>query len=164
MERNIAAIINISSREFRRQRHRQQNLLCHGPRHRSHRRDKCCRSVRCDGRRHSSRNHARRKLALSRRSLPQKFQLSAKFIKNSNESRRRCTIRRFDFAFVAKSLCNNVDRAVLQVQSPPVGKHPDLRSPLQPLLISRAVPGPWAMDYPDATPVCAAHPHRDGSR
>ncbi len=125
MKRDVAAIVDIGAGELSPGRHGLEDLFGHGAGDRGHRSEEAPRAERRDRRRHPARDRAPRRLG-AERVRPQQRQLRAELIEDRREAAPRRGIGVFDGARLAKGFDDEVDRSVVQMQTP-VGKTPLLR-------------------------------------
>ena len=129
MQRDVAAIVDVGARKLRVRRHRGEDFLGHRARDRRHRRDEAI-----GGERRHRVVHAARHLALQQAprrvgGLAQQRQLGAEFVEQSGETPRRRGVGGADVCIAPARLDDQVDRTILQVKTPAVGKKLDLRRP-----------------------------------
>ena len=129
MQRDVAAIIDISTIERRRAQHGAENLFGDGAGHRRHRRDEMIGGKRRDRRMHAARDHAFQRATRRSGRLAQFDQFLAEFVEQAGETPRRCFIGGAHIRLAAFRFDDQVDRTVLQMQPLAVGKKRDLRQP-----------------------------------
>src|SRR5258708_5543694 len=127
MQRDVAAIVDVSARELRFTQHRAENFFgdraCNG----RHRRNKTIFGEWSHRFKHAARDGALQQALSWISSLAQQWQLSAEFIKQAGETPHCCLIRRVHLSLAAASLHDQVDRTILQMKPPAVRQKPDLR-------------------------------------
>ena len=126
VKRDVAAVVDIGAGEPPPARHGLEDLFGHGARDRRHRGEEAPRAERRDRRRHPSRDGTLRRRAAAARVRPQQGQLRAELVEDRHEAPLRRGVSRFDSARPAKGFDDEVDRSVVQMQTP-VGKTPLLR-------------------------------------
>ncbi len=129
MQRDVAAIVDIGAIERRLIQHRTEDFLGHCARHRRHRRDEAVGREWRDGRMHAARDDAFQHTACRHGRLAQFDQFRTEFVEQAGEAPRRGIIGRANFRRSSLRAHDQVDRTVLQMQPPAIGKQRDLRSP-----------------------------------
>ena len=130
MQRDIAAIIDVSALKLRRRQHGAKDFFRDRARHRRHRRDETVGGKRRHRRMHPARDDALQR-ALQRIGRRAQFaQLLAELVKQTGEAARPSLIGGTDIGCRPISLHDQIDRTVLQMQPLAVRKQRDLREPL----------------------------------
>ena len=129
MQRNVAAIIDVSARQSRRAQHRAKDLLGHRACDCGHRRNEAITCKGCHRRMHAARDDTL-ECASPRIGRPSQFaELFAELIEQPGEPPRRGLIGRAHICLRPLRLHDQINRAVLQMQPPAVSQKRDLRTP-----------------------------------
>lgn len=129
MQRDVAAVIDVSTRQFRRFNHRAKDLLGNGSRDGSHRRNELRRRERRNRGVHSACDVALQRRIIWMRHATKLRQFITQRIKQARKTLDRGLIRRVDIRLNSVCLDDQVNRTVLQMQAFPIRKPSRLRHP-----------------------------------
>ena len=129
MQRDVAAIVDIGAIERRCRQHRAKDFLCHTAGDGRHRRDEAIRSEWGNGRMHAARNRSLQRATQGMSGLAQLSQFGAQLVEQAAQAARRRRIGGANVGLPTIRLDDQIDRAILQMQPPAVGKQRDLRQP-----------------------------------